>query len=130
MNDLTKPISQPSQNALPERWIDALFLKLATIYGKLWLDQWQGVPIDSVKTTWAEHLRHATGPQIKAALEYVAGNVKYPPTLPEFASICRDFRQHDPGFVKLTGPRQPMPDDFRQKLATFKTKAAIPDAVP
>ncbi len=92
--------------ALPSAWIDRLFERLATMYGKHWFDQWVGVPIEEVKRTWREDLAFASGEQIRRALDHCKTGCKFPPTCPEFAGLCKDFApQPETGAKRIGAPR-------------------------
>jgi hypothetical protein len=103
MNDLSTPLTV-QQSALPDGWVDRLFARFATLYGKHWLDLWADVPIDAVKATWSEQLTGCDGEQIRKALEHCSHNNKFPPTCPEFVALCRDFRG-GPALLGLPAPR-------------------------
>lgn len=89
MTDLATLQVKPS--ALPDAWIDRLFDRFATMYGKHWLDLWAGIPIDRVKQTWRDDLSFAGGEQIRKALDHCKLHCKFPPTAPEFAGLCKSF---------------------------------------
>ena len=90
--------------ALPNAWIDRLFDRLAAIYGKHWIDLWADVPMADVKDAWAEGLRGCDGDQIKAGLNHAMLNLKFPPTLPEFVTLCHAFRKAVEPVPQLAGP--------------------------
>jgi hypothetical protein len=107
MNQLTSP-------ALPIAWIDRLFARFATLYGKHWLDLWQQIPMEQVRAAWSEALSVCDGQQIRMGLEHCSTHNKYPPTAPEFVSLCREFpreyippppRPPEPPAPALPGPK-------------------------
>ena len=74
--------------SLPLKAIDRLFDRLAATYGRQWLDMWEGVDPNAVKSSWAhelavfEHSLH----RIAWALENL------PPKCPnaiQFKALCR-----------------------------------------
>jgi hypothetical protein len=89
---------------LPGRPIDKLFAVLLTMYGRHWLDLWTDSPMNRVKETWQAGLVGISDEAIRSAIDYLNKNNKFPPTLPEFITICRQFRPEDR--VKLPPPRE------------------------
>lgn len=75
--------------ATKQRPIERLFLRLASLYGKHWIDMWSDVPIDSVMDEWQSKLSGLSSKVVFGAVDYCAENMKYPPTLPEFLQICK-----------------------------------------
>lgn len=74
------------RNALPDAWVDKLFMRFSVLYGKHWADMWDGVPMADVKDAWASELAGVRAEQIAAALKQIG---KFPPTLPEFVAFCK-----------------------------------------
>lgn len=110
---MTSASSQPAS-------VDFLFAKLALLYGKHWLDMWEGMPLDAVKGEWSAKLAHVKAYQVSAALEHVG---KFPPTLPEFKTLCDQFRTAGPPTLTIADNRRtPMPDKVRAQLAALKRK--------
>lgn len=72
--------------------IDELFRKFYAFYGSQFISKWAGCDIDSVKSEWAEGLEHFKIETIKKALDYVRDNNEFPPSLPEFIILCKEFR--------------------------------------
>jgi len=75
--------------------IDRLFLRMASFYGKHWLDMWADVPIDSVKSEWQSRLTCMSSKVVFKAVDYCADNLKFPPTLPEFVQLCKANTPHE-----------------------------------
>jgi hypothetical protein len=71
--------------------IDHLFIRLAHFYGAPWLDRWQGLKLDEVKRDWATALADVTLEQVRLALDNLKST--FPPTLPEFRDLCRQYRR-------------------------------------
>lgn len=89
-------------------WIDRLFARLAALYGKHWLELWADVPMDDVKDAWRDALHGVTAGMIRSALEHCQRHNTFPPTCPEFVSLCRQFRP-GPGALRLTDQRRDGP---------------------
>lgn len=87
-NHATSPAKPP---ALPERWIEGLFDRMAAMYGSKFADLWRGTEPAKVRAMWAEKLAgFADQPKaIKAALDALDER-PFPPTLPEFLQLCRE----------------------------------------
>jgi hypothetical protein len=120
MNQMTSP---GSQSVLPDRWIDRLFQRFAEMYGKHWLDMWAGIAIDGVKATWAADLAGCSADQIRHALDHCRTRLKFPPTCPEFVSICREYRKTGQSVVYLPAPKTAMPPEIAEKLRAFIANA-------
>ncbi len=122
MTNLTnRPTSPPNRAALPDGWVDRLFVRLHAMYGKAWLDMWADAPIPTVKALWAESLGRCTAEQIRLALlEIEKGGKAFPPTLPEFVAVCEQFRPKGPPSLYLAAPRTEAPANvfanLRQQL--------------
>lgn len=77
-------------SALPEQWVDRIFGRMSAFYGTLFSDRWRDANLLDVKRVWAEELASfSDNPECfgKALKEMVA--CKFPPTLPEFVTMCR-----------------------------------------
>lgn len=85
------PTSPANPNALPDGWIEHLFRRFSTMYGKHWLDMWADVPIAMVQETWREDLAFASADQLRKALSHCRMHNKFPPTCPEFVGLCKAF---------------------------------------
>lgn len=113
---------QSESRDIPAAWVDRLFDRFAAMYGKHWFDLWSDVPMADVKNAWREDLAGVTGEQIRHGLEHCKTHNKFPPTLPEFVGLCRQFRVDPAHLISLPAPRTEMPDHIREKLAEFKQK--------
>lgn len=69
--------------------IDRLFLRMASFYGKHWIDMWSDVPVDSVKAEWQAKLTGMSSKTVFKAVDYCSENLRFPPTLPEFVQLCK-----------------------------------------
>jgi hypothetical protein len=114
--------STAQQNALPSAWVDRLFDRFAAMYGKHWFDLWADVPMADVKDAWQTDLAGFSGEQIRKALDHCKTNNTFPPTCPEFAGMCRQFREAPATVLQLTGPRTEMPAHVRKQLDEFMRK--------
>ena len=63
------------------RMVEALFAKMAVVYGNEWSRKWEGIPIDQVKGNWEEELQGLTIDQIKYGLSMLPDR---PPNLIQF----------------------------------------------
>jgi hypothetical protein len=115
MTDLETLPAKPS--ALPESWIDKLFDRFATMYGKHWADQWAGIPLDRIKRTWAEDLAFASGEQMRKALDHCKTQCKFPPTCPEFVGLCKSFSAAYAQPALPDHRRAEMPPEIRAEIA-------------
>lgn len=98
--------SQAIPSALPNAWINRLFDRFLTMYGRQWLDLWAGVPLEAVKATWAEDLAAFDADTLRKALEHCRSNNKFPPSSPEFVGLCKSFRPSPAGhYAALPAPR-------------------------
>jgi hypothetical protein len=96
---------------LPSEWIDRLFARFGAMYGAQWAEKWRGFDIEEVKATWAEDLDGVTGEQLRKALDHVKANCAFPPSLPEFLGVCRQFRPKPQNVAYLPAPRGELPDN-------------------
>lgn len=78
---------------------------MASLYGKHWLDMWEGMPQEAVQAEWYAKLQGIPVKAIMQALEVCAEKHKFPPTLPEFLQICKAH----------------MPKTFNRALPRFRT---------
>ena len=117
---MTTNATLPPKSPALARPVDVLFARLAMAYGKHWIDMWVGMPLDAVKSEWAASLASVKAHQVESALQHLG---KFPPTLPEFKSLCDQFRKVGPPVLAVTDSRrEPMPDKVREQLAKFNQK--------
>lgn len=85
---------QPAANqnttvtAFPVPWAVKLIDKLHMLYGAKFMQQWAGIEKPKLALSWAEELTGFTGEEIATGLQ-ACKNRPWPPTLPEFISLCR-----------------------------------------
>lgn len=96
------------RQVVPPKAIDRLFLRMASLYGKHWLDMWADVPMDAVKEEWQGGLYGFNLTEIGNAINYCAENNKFPPTLPEFRDLCNSLRKPAP-------PHKALPRHFTKE---------------
>lgn len=83
--------SQASPSALPERFIERIFSEMLAMYGAKFSDLWRSADIADVKAMWARKLAgfESTPHIFRSALDALDDR-PFPPTLPEFLSLCRE----------------------------------------
>lgn len=74
--------------ALPDSWVERLFQRMEDRYGAMWADRYGQFPRQRVKDSWAEDLAGISGDELRRGLD-ACKQSKFPPTLPEFISLCR-----------------------------------------
>lgn len=74
-----------------ERGIDRLFGEMASLYGAKFADLWAGTDIERVKEKWVEKLKgFADHPGVIQRAMDALDDRPFPPTLPEFLTLCRN----------------------------------------
>ena len=83
--------SPANHSALPERVIERIFAEMLAMYGAKFSDLWRSADIADVKAMWARKLAgfESTPNVFRAALNALDDR-PFPPTLPEFLSLCRE----------------------------------------
>jgi hypothetical protein len=101
------PTSPRTPRESADAIVDRLFARLTTMYGKHWLDLWVGVPMEAVKAEWSRALTGVSVEQVRLALDSMLdkGNA-FPPTMPEFVSLCRAFRRTEAPHLSLADKRR------------------------
>ena len=100
----------------PKHWVEALFKRFSVMYGSKWSAMWADVPMADVLDAWQEDLKGVQAEQVKRALEYLKANNPFPPTLPEFLGICRQFKALPQNVAYLPAPRSKMPPEIKKQL--------------
>lgn len=123
MHNLTTGQSTGRQSASPDALVDRLFQRLHAMYGAKWLDLWVGAPIDAVKGEWARALTGVAPETIRLTLEHLltAGN-PFPPTMPEFVSLTRQFARRGPHRLAIADHRRDPPPGGFQALRDILAK--------
>ena len=65
------------------------------MYGNKFLDMWRDIDIADVKKCWSDELRIFSVEQVGVAVDRLKCN-NFPPTLPEFLSLCEMARKERP----------------------------------
>ena len=110
--------------SLPAAWVDKIFEKLTIRYGRDFLSQWEGIPVEDVKDDWSNCLSGLfTHP---SALAYGLDNLPdgKAPNAQQFRAICR--RAPEPVVPRLEAP-QARPDLVARELAKLAKPAAKVD---
>lgn len=118
--------STGNRSVSPSAVVDRLFAKLGAMYGRAWLDMWVGAPMDEVKAEWASWLHGVELDAVRLALDsLVAQGRAFPPTLPEFVSLCRQHRRKGAHRLALAAPRSDAPSNvFAALRRNFTDKGA------
>jgi|SRR5690348_9270704 len=112
---------------LPSEWVTRLFSRFQAIYGNRAQTMWKDADPNEVRSVWADALGHYEAQDVRRALEaMVMAYTEFPPTLPQFTSLCRDARSaRTQTTAKLDyNPRGEMPANVRAFLDDFKRRAA------
>lgn len=79
--------------------VEALFAKFSAMYGTRFAQMWKGTDLSVVKTTWADALSGLTVREVRTGLD--ACKIRpWPPTLPEFLSLCRPTPDFEKTFAE------------------------------
>lgn len=89
--------TQSEVEALPTRWAAKLILRMQALYGAAFTRQWEGLDPDSMAQCWAEELAGYSAEEIRRGLDGCRTS-KFPPTLPEFLTMCRPPIQPEVAF--------------------------------
>lgn len=118
MSDKNLTTSPGKRSASPEAVVDALFARFAAFYGKHWLDLWADIPVAAVKAEWAYRLQSMPMDALRLAVEHLLKHSKFPPTLPEFYTLCDQFKPREAPRLHLTESREgtTMPEHVRKML--------------
>lgn len=82
--------------SLPMPWVNKIFSKLTVVYGRDFINRWEGLDIEEVKADWASELSGFFGQP--EAISYALQNLPdgKPPTVLEFRAICRKSPRIEP----------------------------------
>lgn len=97
---------------------EKLFDRFLTIYGaQRFATMWAGADLELVKQTWGAALAKFDNETLAKALHglVVNGN-DWPPTLPQFVNICRQFNVQSKIQTQLSGPKAVVSEDNRRKV--------------
>lgn len=74
--------------AVPESWIDSLFLRMSSSYGSKFADLWRGTDLVLVRKHWGTELASLSRDELRNGYETLRTR-PFPPTLPEFIALCQ-----------------------------------------
>ena len=111
--------------AAPERTINHLFRHFANLYGTLWLDRWSGCSLEEVRAVWAAELAEVSLESIRLALK--ALDSAFPPSLPQFRALCRQFRPplETGSSLHLVDKSPPNPEILRRIHDLLRNKSEL-----
>jgi len=102
----TLPQSLTSEaKELPAAWVERIFQVMEDRYGTLWADRYGAFPRARVMQTWARDLADMTRDELARGLA-ACRNLRYPPTLPEFRSLCRPPVSYERAYVEAVEQMQ------------------------
>lgn len=78
-------------NAIPKRWVEALFSKMSAFYGSKFADMWRGTDTNEVQKAWSVELWKLSSAQLKSGVDNLTA-FNRPPSLPEFIEHCKRSR--------------------------------------
>lgn len=112
-------------NAIPKRWVEALFAKMSAFYGARFADLWRGTQLEDVQRAWGVELAKLTSAQMKAGTDALSAFVR-PPTLPEFVKHCRESRMEVVAHTvpKLEDLPKMSPEQAAENLAKVNSAVA------
>lgn len=111
--------------APPKEWIERLFIRFRSIYGNKAETMWGKADQTDLLQTWADEITGYTGADIRDALDTMrTAHPDYPPTLYEFAALCRDARTRRTGSsTYLPAPRtrwEDIDERIRDEIAKYR----------
>ena len=102
--------SLPNAKSLPPAWVERLFDRFKVAFGVQKVGaMWQGMDPAEVMAGWGQQLGRFPPDALASALQAVIDSGReWPPTLPEFKAICRDFHRprQDEAQPSLPAPGQ------------------------
>jgi hypothetical protein len=123
-------MNAPSK-VLPSEWVERLFLRFQAIYGNNAVRMWGDADQDEVKLAWSQELADFDGADIRWALEALRTiYVDFPPTLFQFAALCRDGRRSRMQSVPklMPPPNKAAVDRMAQQVSEVGTGKRDPKA--
>lgn len=89
-------------------------------YGAKFDRQWENVGMTELLAFWHDRLRDVAPDALRMALDSMLDSMPFPPTLPEFKALCRQFRRHEPAAVCIAF-REPRNSALaKQRLASLR----------
>ena len=89
-------------------------------YGAKFDRQWENVGMTELLAFWHDRLRDVTPDALRKALDAMLESMPFPPTLPEFAALCRQFRRHEVPAVCIAFREPRDGDAMRRGLARVR----------
>ncbi len=119
---LAEPEAPRENPSLPNSWVERLFAVMAAHYGARFADAWHGADPEEMKAAWAQKLAGLTAEQIRRGIDAL-DQCKFPPTLPEFIALCRQYTP-EAHRLKLPPPRLTPEEraEGRRRFAEMKRK--------
>jgi hypothetical protein len=98
------------------------------MFGKQWLDVWEGAPMDAVKASWREALASYNPDTILAAVASMQREGRaFPPNQTQFVALCRQFARHGAHRnIAITDQRREPPPGGFQTLRDALKRAQVP----
>ena len=120
------------QNAVPQSWVNALFTKMARMWGNTFLDKWRDGNLEGVKVEWAQGLAKLSRTELKAGVDALM-TLKFPPSLPEFYALCKSMRLAEqapsPALTDQTRASPETVDANMQRMRDLVSRAMAPRAL-
>lgn len=88
-------------DAVPQRWVDDLFARMSGMYGSKFADLWRGVDLTVVRKMWGQELAKLSKDELKFGVQTLMSR-PFPPTLPEFVSLCKPPVNYDAALYEAT----------------------------
>lgn len=102
--------------------IDRLFARFSAMYGSKFFDMWANSNLDEVKQCWSYELRLFSVDHVGVAVDGLKRN-NFPPTLPEFLSLCEMARKDKPRLAEYQSlPRKTANDNQSEEWHAAKAR--------
>jgi hypothetical protein len=109
--------------SIPTTWVDRIFEKLTLVYGREFMNRWQGLDVDAVKADWAHELEGFE--KWPEAIAHALKNLPpdRPPTVLQFRDIAR---KAPPKPVPLLPQPKADPARVQAELTRLRAIVAMP----
>ncbi len=115
-----------SESSLASDWIQRLFSRFQAAYGNRMEAMWKNADPAEVRRAWDEELSVFPADDVIEALDAMRrAYTDWPPTLYQFADLCRDARKRRASratMLEHVEERAPMPASVRAQLDGFLAK--------
>lgn len=117
-----------NRQPLPPQWVERIWERFALVYGHTrTAPMFDGADIAEVKAFWAHQLSGFSGATIGAALRALVDRAdSWPPTLPEFVQLCRQFNRPEHAQSAML-PAPPVSEESRSAASAALEAISIPD---